>query len=146
MLASEQAPLDALLERNIGSNFAAERAAGRIAACELDWEEPGDVRARVCAALDGATPDLVLISDCIYSGLYGDSWKSLARVLDAVVDRPAVRVLNCVERRAVDGVDEFNTLCKSMGFAVRRLRAETLDQDEQIELYEMYRSPGRPLP
>ena len=95
VILTEQPPLSELLDRNIRSLFPSAR---NYEVITLDWRQP------VPSTIDHV--DLILISDCIYEGLYGESWRDLATVLNLLLTKEN-RALNCVERRKEDGVDRF---------------------------------------
>jgi hypothetical protein len=86
--------------------------------------------------------DLVLVSDCIYEGLYGQVWKDLAKVLNRILRPNQInRALNCVERRKEDGIDRFIEYCvKEYSMQSKLLVREELDHGRIIELYEITKS------
>jgi len=130
VILTEQPPLSELLERNVRSLCPEELRDGKYAISTLDWTEPipnsvGEV-------------DLILISDCIYEGLYGESWRALAVVLDHLLTK-SNRALNCVERRKEDGIDRFMELCKRQ-YSIQSTLIQSRSSPERItELYEMRR-------
>jgi len=124
VILTEQPPLDELLERNVL------KIGGHSTVYEvfnLDWrKEPPKETTQV---------DLILISDCIYEGLYGDGWKNLAKIMAQLLG-PSNKALNCVERRNSDGVDKFIEFCQKVYNVKshRILRLESIDRI--LELYE----------
>ncbi|KAH9261525.1 hypothetical protein BASA81_000181 [Batrachochytrium salamandrivorans] len=104
VILTEQSPLDELLGDNIRKLFP-DANSSPYQVMTLDWNE--------CEVVNNGEPvDLLLISDCIFTGLYGDSWKLLASVVNVYLQGQDAICLNSVERRCVDdGVDEFIAYC-----------------------------------
>lgn len=127
---TEQPPLDELLAENIRALFPNEETRP-YEVMTLDWNK--------CRMVNNGEPiDLILISDCIFTGLYGDSWKLLAQVVNVYLHGSNARCLNSVERRcADDGVDEFNTYCLEKFNIKSRLLCSVAEN--RIELYELTR-------
>jgi predicted nicotinamide N-methyase len=129
VILTEQPPLDELLGRNIAKIFRDdEKLMSRYSIMTLDWREP--------IPPEVASLDLILISDCIYEGLYGDVWKDLAKVLNALLTDKN-RALNCVERRKGDGIDSFVKYCEEMFLIRSSLVSRRVSPEKVIELYEM---------
>jgi len=125
VLLTEQAPLDELLMKNASSR---PDLFSSVSVEHIDWtlQATGSKRSDV---------DVVLISDCIYEGLYGESWRDLANVLTQVC-RKDTRVFNCVERRNGDGVERFLKYCsQTLGMNWTLLESKALEDGEEIELY-----------
>ncbi|GBG23949.1 Protein N-lysine methyltransferase METTL21A [Hondaea fermentalgiana] len=132
VILTEQDPLPELLRRNVDANFAND--APRPLVDTLDWEEPEE------SSTNAQEPfDLILISDCVYQELYGDSWRALADCIKAL-SRPkrATLTLNALERRKADGVDEFLAYCREIGVCHKRIQTLMGPENEQLELYEMW--------
>ena len=99
VLLTEQEHLLPLLKKNIAHNFANDDG---ITACTLNWKEE-DIQAW---KKEHGTFDIILCCDCIYEPLYGESWKSLAHLMEIIMEEHTVGWLS-VERRNYDGVDKF---------------------------------------
>lgn len=84
--------------------------------------------------------DIILISDCIYEGLYGDSWKLLFKVINDLVNNSKnknnIVIFNSVERRKEDGIDDFNNLMIKNNFKLTKIYDYTNDDDEHLQLYK----------
>ena len=101
--------------------------------CELDWNCPvlpeawrgeggGGEGGGGGDGNDGplsAVPiDYILVSDCVYEPLYGDSWKALASVI-ARLSTPGHTVTFCTcERRFADQVDDFIAMLGAGGYGL----------------------------
>ncbi len=132
VVVTEQQPLDSLLNKNIEHNKVLKNCSATL----LDWYAFNNISE---IGLD-VYPDVILISDCIYSYLYGDSWKQLLRVLMIMCKPNHTLVYNSVERReADDGIDLFNDLAIQSGFKVDMIRDEILveSDNEHLQLYRM---------
>lgn len=132
VIVTEQKPLDSLLHKNIESNKVLKNCSATL----LDWYTFNNISE---IGLD-VYPDVILISDCIYSYLYGDSWKQLLRVLMIMCKPNHTLVYNSVERREIDdGIDLFNDLAIQSGFKVDMIRDEILveSENEHLQLYRM---------
>ena len=133
---TEKPPLVELLQRNVDLLRAAKRippaSTSDVACAELDWTEPfpEDIADRV------THPDFVLVSDCIYQHLYGDSWRALAQVLRRV-SGPETLILNSIERRKDDGVDAFVAYAGELGVRVSSARESVGPNGEQLLMLEM---------
>jgi predicted nicotinamide N-methyase len=135
VFATEQPPLPALLRRNVAAVFGAGGpgegcAPPRVAT--LDWE------ADSCEQFGDGAVDLILVSDCVYAELYGESWRALADCIRRLSTPGVTRTLNCLERRnAGDGVDDFLNYARSIGIESRLIDKPTGPEGESLELYEM---------
>ena len=117
-----------MLRENVGKNFEGRTDCVVPEIAHLDWLRPGTLPTKEF--------DIILVSDCIYEQLYGESWKALAQVLKELAT-PSTLVLNAVERRKDDGISKFNTLMESLGFVCTLLSKHTSDEREELELYEL---------
>jgi len=127
---TEQSPLHELLVRNIATRPDVFKS-DAVAVEHLNWRHPEQSPLR-----EGV--DVVLISDCIFEGLYGESWRDLAKVVDALAERGHTKVLNCCERRNGDGIDHFLKHCAEAYMLEWRLVVKiTLPEGEELELYEL---------
>jgi hypothetical protein len=124
---TEQPPLSDLLNINIKQAS----KLGRLEVFTFDWYEPPAKLVNEC--------EVVLISDCIYEGLYGDSWKALASVLNDLLNSHETFALNSVERRKEDGIDSFITHCQEHYGIISELKREVITRERHIQLYEMRR-------
>ena len=110
--------MDVLVELgkgNVESNFAngpssslsvSSEGAG-VEARELDWSRSSVVEV-IENSNGGRSFDYILVTDCVYEPLYGDSWKHLVEVCDELLIRnPHAVCLHSMERRAKDGIDKF---------------------------------------
>ena len=120
---TEQPQLVPLLEKNIDRNFpaGAAEAGTRPDALALSW---GTAEAEAFLAARGGQPfDTILVCDCVFEPLYGDSWKLLCKTLAALCPAPeavpaattgpgaaSTDVLIACERRDEDGIPEFLAL------------------------------------
>jgi predicted nicotinamide N-methyase len=106
---TEQPQLVPLLEKNLLKNasvFAADELATRAppAALALSW---GTAEAEAfLEARGGKRFDTILICDCVFEPLYGDSWKLLCETLVVLADS-STNVLIASERRSEDCIPEF---------------------------------------
>jgi predicted nicotinamide N-methyase len=127
VLLSEQAPLDGLLARNVQAHALLFK---HVSVQQIDWLAPN---------LPAHAPvfDTILVSDCIYEHLYGESWRLLANVIRALRTPHRTTVLNCVERRNGDGVDKFLAYCDSLGLRWELVVATKMEEGEEIELYRL---------
>jgi predicted nicotinamide N-methyase len=134
--ATEQDPLPSLIQHNIDYTFEEQYGSDRLGSRKkpmvagLDWKKPGDQFANVRF-------DLILISDCVYEGLYGESWRDLADVIKTLSTPGITRTLNALERRKHDGVDRFLRYCEKIGVGHKLLKQETGPENECLELYEL---------
>jgi hypothetical protein len=118
-----------LLERNINANFNVDKSTRIVGttsfqnfktpfiqAKELSWSRES-LQTLLLAQEDYGVPsigprtkgfDYVIVCDCIFEPLYGESWKLLADVIDELlcVNSKAIVLVSC-ERRTHDGVDKF---------------------------------------
>jgi predicted nicotinamide N-methyase len=79
VLLTDQQPVDGLLARSAAASgpLAGMPAAGSVAAAALDWADSG-----ACDGLVDPAWDYVVVADCVYEPLYGESWRLLVAVLD----------------------------------------------------------------
>ena len=137
VLLTDQSPLADGLGRNVAANTDVLGGEGTVLCAELDWAEP-----QMPAGFEDGV-DLILVSDCVYEGLYGrDAWVQLAHVLSTLCVAGRTVVLNSLERRNVDGVDEFLALCAELGVEHELVKKCTGTEHEDLELYRMFRRSG----
>jgi len=127
VLLTEQPPLPDLLKSNSEVNFPAPEAVLKVES--LDWADESLEKGRTKF-------DLILVSDCVYKELYGDSWNLLAKVIKKLSHASTI-TLNSMERRKDDGIPEFLEFCKEIGIKWRKLYEMKGPEDEDLELYEM---------
>jgi predicted nicotinamide N-methyase len=120
VILSEQDQLVPLLVKNIESNFAPRRsnednsvnstednatAAATPQAVALNWGvEEAEL---ILSNRKGERFDVILICDCVFEPLYGDSWKLLCETLGVIVFDDSTEVLISCERRSEDAIDDF---------------------------------------
>lgn len=127
---TEQPPLDDLLRQNLRNLLELDNSYVYNVQV-LDWESP------IAEIYDKI--DVILISDCIYEGLYGESWKALAKVINKYLTENTI-VLNSLERRKEDGIDKFFKFClQNYGIHNTQVLTEALDDGHVIQLYQMFR-------
>ena len=132
VVLTEQPPLDDLLRKNVGENISS--AAANVAC--LDWN-CGD-KSTMEPILRDLKPDIILISDCVYEPLYGDSYIALADTIARFSTPNHTIVLNSLERRNEDGVAEFFQYADTLGIEHRLVRkAYDEEEDAELELYVM---------
>ena len=159
-LLTEQKPLFSLLQINVDSIFDSQLSnqtfSHKIAkpkTAELDWSDKSTFDE--CLEVFDEPIDIILVSDCIFQQVYGESWRDLAYCLQFFLSRSQSRdsdksalVYNAVERRnegdTSDGVPEFLELCTSLGIKSKLVkRTQTGESDKSaaddpsfIEIYE----------
>jgi hypothetical protein len=69
----------------------------------LDWESDEDCEAMA----QSGTWDVIIVCDCVYEPLYGQSWRRLALVLKLLAQARTTEVWISLERRTGDGIDNF---------------------------------------
>lgn len=118
----------------------------KIRTSSLDWSEfdngtsQADSTVTDIISFLGEIPDFILISDCIFQEVYGNSYISLAKVLEIIVKKKnkSCTVINAVERRNnkenSDGVPEFIKKLSSVGFKTTKVENICL-QTNEIEIY-----------
>ena len=136
VVMTEQPPLDELLKKNAATNLSSKLEAGILQVHCLDWNTS---REDMHESLQSLEPDIILISDCVYEPLYGTSYIALAETINRFASSTTV-VLNSLERRNADGVDEFFEYAKSLGISNELVRkAYDEEEDAELELYVMKR-------
>lgn len=109
---TEQPQLVPLLEKNLQRNssfFSLDDLSVGVqpAAFALSW---GTVEAQAFLdARGGKRFDTILICDCVFEPLYGDSWKLLCETLFVLADF-STNVLIASERRSEDSIPEFQAM------------------------------------
>jgi predicted nicotinamide N-methyase len=109
---TEQPQLVPLLEKNLQRNssfFSLDDLSVGVqpAAFALSW---GTVEAQAFLdARGGKRFDTILICDCVFEPLYGDSWKLLCETLFVLADF-STNVLIASERRSDDSIPEFQAM------------------------------------
>ena len=109
VVLTEQPTLMPLLVRNINRNFPLDCECAQPKAAPLSW---GTDETEIFAAgrRQSSPFDLILICDCVFEPLYGNSWKLLCetlRVLCPPGSSNQTTVLIACERRCDDGIDDF---------------------------------------
>lgn len=137
VILTEQEPLPDLLRRNVEINFPEKEGDNKTArpiVDTLDWEEPEE------SSTNAQEPfDVILISDCVYQELYGDSWRALADCIRALSRaNKATMTYNALERRRADGVHEFLQYCTEIGVKYNRVLTYAGPENEDLEIYEMW--------
>ena len=85
--------------------------------------------------------DVVLNCDCIYEPLYGTSWKMLLQCQEELLRlNPRAYVLTSVERRRLDGVDQYLQAARESPVVARveRLSAIPFEHPQEVELYRLH--------
>lgn len=136
VVATEQQPLDNLLEKNFKSLDFLDQ--DKITSLALDWKniENNQILERLNSLFDGPV-DVILLSDCIFSEVYEESWKDLIKVIHACYSNQKLTVYNSVQRRndaQSDGVDDFVAGLKVLGF--KTVLLQTFETTNKIEIYE----------
>merc|ERR1712137_844547 len=120
-----------LLDENIESNFGDSR--DRCRAVPLCWSSEA---AEKLLADIGTSFDLVLCSDCINEGVYGQSWKPLADCLEVLCKSSETTAVMSVTRRGLnDGVEGF-LVQVGEALSVEKLNAKLVN-DQTIEVYSL---------
>mmetsp|Transcript_407 Transcript_407/g.493 ORF Transcript_407/g.493 Transcript_407/m.493 type:complete len:263 (+) Transcript_407:685-1473(+) len=129
VLLTEQDPLPGLLQKNVDHVFRETYPeVGQPEVLELDWLELNDEMKF----------DIILVSDCVYQELYGDSWKALADCIKKLSIPGRTKTYNSMERRNKDGIDEFLSYCTKIGVSYELVEERTGPFDEILVLYEMF--------
>ena len=136
VVMTEQPPLDDLLLKNAATNLPVQLGEGRVQVHCLDWNMERNDMDKSLQSLD---PDIILISDCVYAPLYGESYIALADTINRFASHTTI-ILNSLERRNEDGVDEFFAYAKTLGISHELVRkAYDEEEDAELELYVMRR-------
>jgi len=131
VLLTEQDPLPGLLTENVNQIFSSCTGFCKPEVCTLDWY-------KLDQTLIDRSFDVILISDCIFEGLYGDSWKPLAECIYSLSVKGKTKTYNSLQRRNGDGVDDFLLYCESLQISYELIASKTGPVGEELELYEMF--------
>jgi predicted nicotinamide N-methyase len=110
----------------------------KIQAQPLDWSVKG--LEELFQATQLQKFDIVLNCDCIYEPLYGDSWKMLLKVQEALLNaNPETYMLTSVERRKFDCIDLYlqGLEDSSVVSRVERLSID-FEHPPEVQLYRIY--------
>lgn len=110
----------------------------KIQAQPLDWSVKG--LEELFQATQLQKFDIVLNCDCIYEPLYGDSWKMLLKVQEALLNaNPETYMLTSVERRKFDCIELYLQGLEDSS-VVSRIEKISVDFDAppEVELYRLY--------
>jgi predicted nicotinamide N-methyase len=102
VVLTEQPQLVPLINENITSNFNSQDL--KPVALSLSW---GKSRAeKFLEARSGTRFSTIIVCDCVFEPLYGDSWKLLCETLVVLADSETSVLISC-ERRREDSIPEF---------------------------------------
>lgn len=110
----------------------------KIQAAPLDWSVEGLQELQEVTQIKRF--DIVLNCDCIYEPLYGESWKMLLKVQEALLkEHPETIMLTSVERRKFDGVELYLQGLNESD-AVSKVEQVSIDFDypQEVELYRIH--------
>lgn len=127
------------LRENLASNGLTN---DRLQAQPLDWSVKG--LEELFEASKIKKFDIVLNCDCIFEPLYGDSWKMLLKVQEALLKaNPETYMLTSCERRNFDGIDLYlqGLEDSSVVSKVEKLSPD-FEYPHEVELYRIYGVPA----
>lgn len=117
-----------LTKSNVETNFEKEN----ITALPLSWSREG-IKKIMKSNPGGKGFDFCIVTDCVYEPLYGKSWELLIEVCDEILTlNPNCVCLHSMERRNVDGIDNFLEAMRGLGSVSS---VEKLQSEGVIEIY-----------